>query len=741
MIAGIAGNFLSNLTEPFKQINALALGLKFTTDEERILSYAQEFREGVNGAGIYNQLKAGTWEDPETEGLVLNLAELLNDERLENNIRFEKNRLFVDLTWTAENDESIYRALTEATIGYLFAQTIGGGEPTSGPIKTRYKTAPKLVARVDAAKIKGKIPAAVKSSLFPGHYWRMGKNPRVTLEFDPVDLPNAALAKINYEVLSIGVPGETNVHRRKNNPVKQAMGSFISLPVVKGIRAEDLGKVRIRFNMTLPVKLQTFKFRSNAAKGSLKKVGKLSVKLNQLEKDVANVAFRGGKSCQLYAFDKTGRALAGLESMGSSTSKFSRFQGIIDALEVVVVTEILEEVFEVELDLNNGEELQLPDKPNEAVPVRHDRSESNTYAKLKQQDLQNVAVKWDPDKTLSLTMPKSPIFGDAQWEAHFFDAGKPALQAWDPMQMNQKFVLYFRKPLTKIPDAAFGKVRLKLSTGIHRMTFSKKAKSSQTVKRLPSGQKVVVIYDKNQITYSAGQHKVLQMVAYDTGGKRLKRGKYFHSSKSGQVRRFWGQPTTVVLDIATQEIIKTIDFDLHNAPTDPAAYKAYKQKIDHQRIIFTALKTIEHARRKHWSSQGETLAGLYYIFHKKNQPLKLITRAIAHSDPTGKARYGYKLKPHKGYHFSYLAGTEKNGIKSDYQRRSKEKIYSWQKGSFKAMPYYQRPDIIARPVDSSQPTFVLLGDEVYLKYLKDPQLKYIPQNIHTSDWVKIRFIN
>jgi hypothetical protein len=273
------------------------------------------------------------------------------------------------------------------------------------------------------------------------------------------------------------------------------------------------------------------------------------------------------------------------------------------------------------------------------------------------------------------------------------------------------------------------------------MTFSKKATSSHTVKRLPSGQQVVVSFDKNQVTYSADQNKVLQMVAYDTGGKRLKREKYAHTSKSGQVRRFWGQPTTVVLDIATQEIVKTIDFDLQNAPTDRAAYKAYKQKIDHQRIIFNALKAIERARRKHYSGYGETLAGLYYIFHKKKQPLMLIDQAIAHSDPTGKSRFGYKLKPYKGYHFSYLAGTEQNGIKSDYQRKSQEKIFSWQKGSFKAMPYYQRPDIIARPVDNSQPTFVLLWDEVYLKYLKDPQLKYIPQNIHTSDWVKIRFIN
>ena len=741
MVAGMAGNILSNLTRPFKQINSLALGIKFTPDNDRILSYAQQFREGVDGAGIYQQLKAGKWEDSETEGLVLNLMELLGDERLESHIGFENNRLSVDLTWSAEDDESMYRMLTEATIGYLFAQSMGSGEPTSGPIQTRYGTAPDLVARVDAKKLKSKIPAAVKNSLFPGHYWRMGNNPRMTLESDPIDLPNASLAKLTYEIISINGPGQKNVLRKEAGPAKPLFGSFFSLPVAKGTRGADLERARIQFNITLPVRLHTFKFKSNDTEGSLKKAGGISVKLKQLERDVASIAFRGGKSCHIYAYDKTGKALAGLESMGSSASKFSRFQGIIETLEVVVVTEIMDETFEVEVDLNKGKALELPDNPDKSVPVRHDRRTPKTYADVTQQDLKNLAVRWNSDKSLSLAMPRSPVHGNAKWEAHFFDANKPALLAWDPMQMSEKFILYFRNPPAKLPDAAFGRVRLTLSAGIQRMSFSKKAKNGRTVKRLPSGQKVVVSFDKNQIAYNAGQNKILQMIAYDGSGKRLKRGKYMHSGKSGQIRRFWGQPATVVLDIATQKISKTIPFELQNAPVDRSAYKLYKQKIDRQRTIFKALKAIEHARRKHYSGYGDTLAGLYYIYHKKNKPLKLIDQAIAHSDPSGTSRFGYKLKPYHGYHFSYLAGTEQNGITTDYQRKPKEKTFRWQKGSFKAMPYYQRPDIVARPADRTQPTFILLWNEVYMKYLNDPQVKYIPQNIHTSDWVKIRFIN
>jgi predicted Zn finger-like uncharacterized protein len=387
MIAGMAASVLSNLTEPFKQINALAIGFKFSGARKRILSYAQEFRKGVNGAKIYKQLKKGAWQDLEAEGLVLNLVKLLNDERLDNHIGFEKNRLSVDLTWSKENDEQIFQALTEATVGYLFTSSINGGKPSAGSIKPRYVKAPELVSRVNAAKIKRRqISGSVKQSLFPGHFWNFGDTPRLDLELHPIDLPNASLAQLNYEILSIGLPGGKNVLRKEDMPVKRAFGNYISLPVLKGTTKEELGKANIRFNLSLPVSLTIFEFAADAEKGSIKKEAGLSVTLKQLEKDVASVACHGAKSCHLYAFDKTGQALAGLESMGSSSSKFARFQGIINTLKVVVVTDVLKHSFELELDLNNGKELKLPAKPSGAVSMRYERHPLLTYADFKMQD-------------------------------------------------------------------------------------------------------------------------------------------------------------------------------------------------------------------------------------------------------------------------------------------------------------------------------------------------------------------
>jgi hypothetical protein len=121
--------------------------------------------------------------------------------------------------------------------------------------------------------------------------------------------------------------------------------------------------------------------------------------------------------------------------------------------------------------------------------------------------------------------------------------------------------------------------------------------------------------------------------------------------------------------------------------------------------------------------------------------MKLIDRDIAHSDPSGKSRFGYKLKPYKGYYFSYLAGIEERGIKTDYQRQSKSKTLNWQKGSFKIRSFYQRPDVVANPADKSQPTFILVWDDVYMKYLNGQKLEYMPKNIYNSEWVKATFVS
>jgi predicted Zn finger-like uncharacterized protein len=741
MMAGMSGSFLAALNEPLKKIRYLAVGFKFDGERGRLLSYAQQFRGHINGAGIYEQLQSGNWENPESEAMAMKIAELIDDERLESRLDFQDNRLTINLNWQQEDDQGVFQALTQATLGFLMSQSMSGGQPSEGPVETHYVEAPSLATDVNAAEIKGKIPKIVQRSLFPGHFWDFGDEPRMDLTVDPLDLPNGSMAELSYEILTIGPSGGKNVLRPSNEPVNKLYGSYFSLPVKKGTRAKDLETAKIRFNVSLPVTLQVFEFNAGAAPGIVKKAAGTSVKLKQLEKDVASVSYRGGKSCFLYAYDKTGRALGNLESMGSSSSKYNRFRGIVDRLQVVVVKEVIENSFAVQVDLNHGSERQLPDKPDHTVPVRFADHSPVTYTDITPQELQVLKVRWTDDNSLVLAMPRGPFSGSAEWETHFFHANQALLLPTNQMRMGNNFILSFRQPPQRRPDAVFGKLSLDLDTGIERLTFVKQKDGSSVSNRLPSGQKVAVTFDKNQVTFDAGSSAVLQVTAYDAKDGQLRKGNHASRNGSKRTHSFWGQPAIFVMDVATGKVTQTFDFDIHQNSVNPTAYKAFKDEIALQGEIVAALKSISRTRKKHYSAGGETLAGLYYLHHKQSKPMKLIERAIAHSDPVGKSRYGYQLKPYKGYHFSYLAGTMENGAKKEYNRKSRVKKFTWKKGSFKTKPYRSLPDIIAYPTDRTKPTFILVWDGVYMKYLNGDTIKYIPAKLYSGDWLKSNFVS
>jgi hypothetical protein len=378
MMAAMGGGILSRMTELFEKIEAMALGFRFNGDSGRTLSYAQIFRKGVDGARIHQQLNAGDADDADIDGIVWNLMEVFKDPRYQQQIRFNDNRLAVEFSWSETDDKDFFSALSEATIGQLMSQSMQL-EPTEGPIITQYTDEPQLVASVNADKLKKTVPESVRKSIFPGNYFDFGDNPHMTLDMDTVDIPNAALAELTYDVLAISTPDGKDVIRREDQfKNKINPGSItpehITLNIQKGTPADALRKAKIRFHLFLPSMLEQLEFKAGEAYGSLKKTSGIYVKLDRLEKDVAQVKFRGGKDVRLFAYDKTGRALASRESMSTSSSVSTRFQGVIDKLKVVVIKETFEYPFEIDVDLNEGKELKLSHMPEIPKRMRFNRN-------------------------------------------------------------------------------------------------------------------------------------------------------------------------------------------------------------------------------------------------------------------------------------------------------------------------------------------------------------------------------
>jgi hypothetical protein len=695
---------------------------------------------------------SGAIDDFDVDGIVLNLIALIQDPRYHQQIQFDNNRLALEFSWSEDDDNAFLSALSEATIGQLLARSMQL-EPAAGYVETKYADAPQLEASVDVEKLQLAIPEVTGQSVFPGHYFESGDAPHMTLSLDTIDIPNASLAELTYDVMSVqtkagkDVMGQTEEQfKPKLRPGSSSPG-HITLNIQKGTPAKALDFATIRFNLLLPSVLEQFEFKAGETNGSVKKGNGVFVKLGRLEKDIAKVDYRGGKSIHLLAYDKTGRALASRESMNSASSVSTRFQGIIAKLNVVVVKEKLDYPFEINVDLNQGKELELANKPEIPARVRLDHNPMANYVPFTKNDLDDLGVDWKEggdmswNDGLSIQLPKGPFSGKVDWEVHFFGNDTPLYIAGNSFSGSKEVNFSLKKGELQKAHAAFGSVRMNLASEIQRLQFVKRSDGTPVVNRLPSGKKVVVIFDKNEITLNTAKAEMVQVMAYDASGRRIRRGNYTRHKDGKLIQYFWGVPTTFEMDLVTKKINKTIHFDIRQRPLNEEAYLKFQVDAENQGDIVRTLKAISHARRKDRSGYGDDLAGLYYIYDlKQKKPRKLIEKKVAHADPAGQKRFGYKAKPFKGYYFTMLSGTEANGAQKAYPKQSKKRTYAWHKGKFKASPYVQMPDIVAIPLDRTQPTFFLQWGQVYMKQLNGSKLEYLPQDYYSRGWVEAKFI-
>ena len=751
MMASMGGGILAGMTEPFEKIEALALAFRFSGENDRSLSYAQRFRKNIDGKKIYEQLRAGETDEFDVNGVVMSLIEMFQNPHFQHEAKFHKNKLTLDFTWSAEDDEAFIAQLSQATVGQMFAQSMQL-DPTAGPIETKYEDAPSMTAAIDTDTIKHSLPAAVKQGIFPGNFFA-GEEPQMTLTLDKLNFPNAALAELTYDVLRIETPDGKDVSRHQEEQFKfkinpgSATPGHITLNIQKGTVPEALQTAKIRFNLILPSVLEKFEFKAGEAKGSLKKANGVQVRLGRLQKDVAKIEYRGGKDAKLIAYDGTGRALAARESMSSDASISARFQGVIAKLNVVVVKKRFDYPFEIDVDLNSGKELALSHKPENPERVRYESHPVRDYVTYAENDLDDLAVTWNEghemswNDSLAIRLPKGPFSGEVDWEVHFFSEDKPLYLAGNSFSGITDTGFSMQKGELQKAHAAFGGVRFNLASDIDRLSFTKKSNAKRQVEQLISGKKVYVTFNQNEITLSAGKADIIQTMAFDDQGRRLKKDHYTRHQDGNLIFYFWGIPARFEMDVVSRKVKKTFHFDVRQRPVQEEAYQKFQADAENQGGVVKTLKAIAAAQRRNRTGYRADVAGLHYIYDsKKKTPMTLIGSKIAQSDPLGQKRFGYRLKPYKGYYFTVLSGTESGGVKQDYPKQAKKKMFAWHKGTFKITPYVQSPGLVAIPKDKSQPTFFLQWGQVFMKQLNGSTLQYLPQDYYNQGWVDAKFI-
>ena len=359
MIEGMSRTILARLPESLEPVETLALGFRLTGKNGRTLQYAQQFQPDVDGNAVYQKLNAEEHQDGEVDGIIRELLALFQNPRYRHDLKFADNRLDLEFSWRRNDDKIFLSALSQATIGQRLSKSLAL-TPTPGSVAAEYTDDPQLFTTVDSQALKPRIPGLVKQSLSPGIYIHSGKKPQMILNLNPVNIPNAPLAKLSYEVLSIKSQDGRDILRSENYQLKHTINfggvlpSRVILNVQNGTPTASLGKARIQFWLALPDTLQVFSFKKGEDQDHRKDAGGIHVNLDRLEKDVAGVTASGGKSVHLIAYDKTGNALAPRDSISSGSSVATRFQGEIDRIKVVVAVNVADFPFEIEVELNGG---------------------------------------------------------------------------------------------------------------------------------------------------------------------------------------------------------------------------------------------------------------------------------------------------------------------------------------------------------------------------------------------------
>jgi hypothetical protein len=215
-----------------------------------------------------------------------------------------------------------------------------------------------------------------------------------------------------------------------------------------------------------------------------------------------------------------------------------------------------------------------------------------TYVNYSADDLSSLKVNWREaggmfwTDSLHVALPKGPFKGDIRWEVHFFGEHEPVYLSGNSFYGPADISYGLSNGDLKKAHAAFGKIEMNLTSKIHRLSYVKKSDGGTVVQKLPSGKPIRVSFNKNEITIDPAKAEIIQSMAFDARGRRLKKDNYTSIQGNQKKIFFWGLPATFAIDVATQKIKKAIQFDLKQRPVDEASYKQFKKNIENQPTFF-----------------------------------------------------------------------------------------------------------------------------------------------------------
>ncbi len=754
-IADMGAQMLAGIMEPLTKAKAIGLRFSISEDESRLATYAQWYKNPLDAQAALKALQAGTSSE-NAEGILSTLLEVVEDEETKTSQSAKDGRLMVNVAWTEEADEVVGGILMGAIMEMAFSEmglTVSDG--TDGPVVTKYAPAPIIDDSVTPDAMQTLLKAELGKRLFPGHFWANGDKPKMSVECDFLNYPNAELCKLTYDVVDVTAPDGSSLLRKEENKFNEIRNNRkysgqLRLPVAKGTKKEQLGKATLRFTLLAPTELAKFSFTTNNIGKGQDKNG-VTILPKRISGSSASIKFNGCKSVKLFATDETGQYIDGYSSSWSDKGMSTSFRGIISTLHAVAIKDVQPIVVDATIDLLKGEGVKLPKEPSADIRDRYDHEPVPSFKEYRAADLAGWKCIWDEDEgeefdgDLMVQIKEDSFKGEYDWKVLYFGKDAPLAVkgngGWNGgfSGAGSRINYYAQDGEEAGIHAALGQLKLTVPAKMEVLKFNKATDGAPLAVTTPAGTNITVTFNKNHVTVTGPESQMLSTQAFDASGEALKDGGASWMGE-GRTVKYWGQPTRVVIHFADEQLKHAINVSLTRDGVDAAAFAAFKGHVKAAAGAAETLKLINDARSKgRMNVNDDTLAGDYYLLNKEEKPSKLIDRAIANSDPAGAKRYGYTVKPYKGYYFTVAKGTSKDGKDTAYERLDGESELKWEGGTLSMKPLGGRAAIIAIPADTkgASLTYSSWGHASF-RFMGDKKIEYIPDGAWPKGWTAAR---
>jgi hypothetical protein len=742
-VVGVISTLASELRQALAGTVGLAAGFHLDEEGVRQLSYAHYFSSEELALSATGQLRSGAVQ---SHGFVGGIARALQEPGIFLHVRRAGRLISMQLNWVPSVDERVALAVTEATVGHALGGLAVAIEPSDEPIVPQWEAQPRLASTLATGDVQHQVLSELGRRCFPAWYFDSGDAPHMIVEVDPLIMANASLAVARYETIAVHTAAGEDVLRSESGThlidLAGPAAGHMRIPTTHGVTAAALASARVRFDIDWPIATEMFTFAARDSVGAGRHRAGIQVSLKQLDRDVATIEYQGPThNVTMIARDSAGRVLQRSMWMCGGGTATARFAGIIDHLDVVFSRETTNVSGHVDIDLNGGEPLELPEAPAAGVPQRIDRTVLDEFADLSSADLKSLSVRWSSDAStpwshgLAIDLPISIPDPRCRWELHWFDGVAPMVVPGSAMSIPQRLIW---KPDNKdiLPQVAAvcGRVGLELPTSI-RVARIERSAEGLWITASPAGDTAVSArFDLNAVTIRHDGQRIVEVAAFDASGERLKAEIRRTPMEQGEQYYFWGQPQEVHIVAASDLVAHTLPFEIQTRSFDPEKFKQVKAMIADHRRAGIALHTIDKALRANWTGYADDAAGLFYLHGKNGLPGHHIPLELARACPQGAGRFNYEVVPFAGYHIEVL-----NDIEG--RRSAHPQSFVWDGGTVETPTHYQRPHLVAHPLNPTYPTLYFAWGSLYAKHLGGVRLDSPVASHWNAGWVPVEIVH